>query len=80
VDRLGDDRAGRDVAGIAGKNEGAELVFGTDLRINVGGIANCFLDLLSHRLALPGWNDSGNVPRRHRNGIVQSIPRRTIRR
>lgn len=45
MDCLGDYGARRDVGGIVREDERAELVLGTDFRINVGGIADCFLEL-----------------------------------
>jgi hypothetical protein len=45
VNCLGDDRTCRNFGGIVGKDKGSELVFGTDLRIDIGGIADSFLDL-----------------------------------
>lgn len=54
VDRLGDYRARGNVGSIVRKNERAELVLGTDFRINIGGIADCFLELDSdNELAAP---------------------------
>ena len=45
MDCLRDDRAFGDVGGIAGENERTELFLSADLCFDVGGIANCFLDL-----------------------------------
>jgi hypothetical protein len=54
VDRLGDYRARGNVGSIVRKNKRAELVLGTDFRINIGGIADCFLELDSeNELAAP---------------------------
>lgn len=45
MDCFRDDRAFGDVGGIAGENKGAQLFLSADLCFDVGGIANCFLDL-----------------------------------
>ena len=47
MDCFRDDGAFRGVGGIASENKRAELFLSTDICLNVGGIADCFLDLTS---------------------------------
>jgi hypothetical protein len=66
---------------VLGQEEGANLVFRAKLRIDVGCIANSFLDLMFlsqtrhfRRLLL------GGIPHHHRSGIRQSNSHRSIQR
>jgi hypothetical protein len=82
VDCLRDDRTCRNFGGIVGKDKRAKLVFGTNLRFDIGGIADSFLDLSPEfsRATFFGGKDSKDVPQHRRIGICQSIPHLTIQK